>query len=423
MAAEAAAQTGVAVDLYDAMPSLGRKLLLAGKSGLNLTHSEAYPTLVNRYGNRAALLEPYLTDFAGEAVRAWAASLGIETFVGSSGRVFPIEMKAAPLLRAWLRRLRALGVCIHVRHRWQGWAEDGALLFDTPTGRHHINVDAVVLALGGGSWARLGSDGAWLPWLRARQIPVEPLRPANCGFDTEWTPHFAERHAGRPVKPVIASVHDSQGKRQSRQGEFVVTARGVEGSLIYSLSAALRAQLDSEKQATLILDLAPGRTLEQITSALQQPRGSRSLAYQLKRVAAIDGVKAGLLRERLTASEMAQPDRLAHAIKALPLRLTATRPLDEAISSAGGVAFTGMDESLMLRPMPGVFCCGEMLDWEAPTGGYLLTACLATGRAAGLAAAGWLTRTPPPGGNSKLKQDRQNCRTEAAPPVLNRPKA
>ena len=391
MAAEAAATAGVGVDVYDAMPSLARKFLLAGKSGLNLTHAEPFAAFATRYGARRDRLEPLLRAFDADAVRAWAAGLGVETFVGSSGRVFPAAMKASPLLRAWLRRLDGLGVRFHPRHRWQGWDAEGALRFETASGPLTIRPAAVILALGGGSWARLGSNGAWLPWLRERGVTIKPLRPANCGFDVSWTDHFAGRFAGVPVKPVSARL-DGDKPDQARRGEFVISRTGVEGSLIYALSAPLRDRLDATGAAELLLDLAPDRDAGQILSALGRPRGKQSFSQYLRRTLGLPPVKIGLLREALDEPVLRDADRLALAVKALPLRLTATRPLDEAISSAGGVDFEELDASLMLRSLPGVFCAGEMLDWEAPTGGYLLTACLATGRAAGLGAAAWLRR-------------------------------
>jgi uncharacterized flavoprotein (TIGR03862 family) len=391
MAAEAATARGASVDVYDAMASVGRKFLLAGKGGLNLTHAEPFERFVGRYGARRAVLEPLLAGFGPADLRDWAAGLGIDTFVGSSGRVFPAGMKAAPLLRAWLRRLREAGVRFHVRHRWQGWDADGALRFDTPEGARKVRAGAVVLALGGGSWARLGSDGAWAARLQARGVRVEPLRPANCGFEVGWSAHFRDRFQGHPVKPVVAAVTGPDGTEHRRQGEFIVTATGVEGSLIYALSAPLRDLIEADGTALLRLDLAPGRERSALREALERPRGSRSLAGHLKRCAGLDGVRAGLLREVLSREDYAVPDRLAAAIKALPLRLVAARPLDEAISSAGGVAFGDLNEKLMIRALPGVFCAGEMLDWEAPTGGYLLTACFATGRAAGAGAAAWLS--------------------------------
>jgi uncharacterized flavoprotein (TIGR03862 family) len=390
MAAEAAAARGARVDLYDAMASVGRKFLMAGKGGLNLTHAEPFAPFLDRYGARRAVLEPWLAAFGPDALRDWARELGIETFVGSSGRVFPSEMKAAPLLRAWLRRLREAGVDFHMRHRWQGWDANGALRFDTPQGLRLVRADAVVLTLGGGSWARLGSDGAWTARLAERGVCIEPLRPANCGFDIGWSEHFRARFEGHAVKPVSLAFMDANGIEHRRQGEFVVTATGIEGGLVYALSAPLRDAIAAAGVVVIRLDLAPGRGLQRLADELSRPRGSRSLANHLKRRAGFDGVKAGLLREVLPPEIFTDPARLAAAIKALPLRLIAPRPLDEAISSAGGVAFEALDERLMLRALPGVFCAGEMLDWEAPTGGYLLTACFATGRAAGQGAVAWL---------------------------------
>ena len=404
MAAEMLAERGIAVDVYDAMPSPGRKFLLAGIGGLNLTHSEAPETFVTRYRERRNELAPLLARFGAAALRMWASGLGIETFVGSSGRVFPTAMKAAPLLRAWLHRLRAAGVRLHVRHRWLGW-EDGnrdptcGLRFATPEGERRVTADAVILALGGGSWAKLGSDGAWVPWLAARGIAVATLRPANCGFDVGllagnaapgWSPHFLARFVGAPLKSVAAQATDARGQLHERAGECMISATGIEGGLIYALSAPLRDTLAANGTATLYLDLAPGRSLARLTDELARPRGARSMASHLQSKAGIEGVKAGLLRECTAKDVFADAGRLAAAIKAVPIVLAAPRPLDEAISSAGGVRFEELDDRLMLRALPGVFCCGEMLDWEAPTGGYLLTACFATGRAAGLGAADWL---------------------------------
>ncbi len=390
MAAEAISRNGVRVDVYDAMPSVGRKFLLAGKGGLNLTHAEPQDAFRSRYGMRRPQLEPLLDAFGPDALRDWARGLGIETFVGSSGRVFPVEEKAAPLLRAWLHRLREAGVRLHARHRWLGWDATGALRFETPQGEQAVPADAVVLALGGGSWPKLGSDGAWVQWLAQRGVEVAALRPANCGFDIGWSEHFRARFAGHPVKSVVASCAGAAGAVERRQGEFVVTETGVEGSLIYALSARLRDEIAARGAAVLHLDLAPGRELPRLVDELSRPRGSRSLSSHLQSRTGLKGVKAGLLREVLAAEDFADPARLAAAIKALPLRLVAPRPLEEAISSAGGVAFEALDERLMIRILPGVFCAGEMLDWEAPTGGYLLTACFASGRAAGRSALAWL---------------------------------
>ncbi len=390
MAAEVLAQGGVRVDLYDAMPSVGRKFLLAGKGGMNLTHAEPAAAFLSRYGMRNAQIAPLLDGFGPEALRAWVHGLGIDTFVGSSGRVFPADMKAAPLLRAWLHRLREAGVRFHMRHRWLGWDEDGALRFLAPPGELTMQADAVVLALGGGSWARLGSDGAWLPLLAQRGVAVAPLRPANCGFEIAWSEHFRTRFAGHPLKSVTVSHTDAAGVAASRQGEFVVSGSGVEGSLIYALSAPLREQIAAAGSVLLHLDLMPDWRSQRVLDEVARPRGSRSMSSHLQSRLGLKGVKTGLLRELASAQDFAEPARLAAMIKALPLRLTATRPLDEAISSAGGVTFEALDQRLMLKALPGVFCAGEMLDWEAPTGGYLLTACFAGGRAAGLGALAWL---------------------------------
>ena len=390
MAAEVLLQGGASVDLYDAMPSVGRKFLLAGKGGLNLTHSEPIEPFVARYAARAPQVAPWLADFSPQDLRDWAAALGVSTFVGSSGRVFPAEMKAAPLLRAWLHRLRGAGLRLHMRHRWTGWAEADApttLRFDTPSGATLVQADAVLLALGGASWARLGSDGAWLPWLRGRGVAVAALQPANCGFDVGWSPYFSQRFAGTPIKPVRLHFDDGQGPAFDRQGEFVITAGGIEGSLVYAASARLREAIVRDGSATLQLDLLPGRSLDQLRSALAKGRGARSLPNHLKEHAGLDGAKAALLRERWGADELRRrvaqdAAGLAAELKAWPITVTAARPIDEAISSAGGVRFEALDGQAMLTALPGVFCAGEMIDWEAPTGGYLLSASLASGRAA-----------------------------------------
>ena len=384
MAAETLVDGGVEVDLYDRMPSLGRKFLLAGRGGLNLTHSEPRESFLARYGDRQPEIEPLIAAFGPDDLRAWAKSLGVETFVGSSGRVFPQEMKAAPLLRAWLHRLRQTGVGFHVRHRWLGWVGD-ALGFETPEGMNSVRADAVVLALGGGSWSRFGSDGAWVPILAGRDIPVAPLKPANCGFDVGWSEHFSGRHAGEPGKSVAL---EWAGER--RQGEVVITGTGVEGSLIYGFSARLRDAIERAGVAEIHLDLMPDWTLPRLAKEIAHPRGARSLSSHLQSRVGLKGVKTALLREVLNAGTFDDPGRLAAAVKSLPLRLVAPRPLEEAISSAGGVAFEALGSGLMVRQLPGVFCAGEMLDWEAPTGGYLLTACFASGRAAGRGALDWL---------------------------------
>ncbi len=406
MAAEVAVQGGAQVDVYDSMPSVGRKFLLAGKGGLNLTHSEPLERFLDRYGSAGSgrlALDAWLRSFGPEQVRAWAEGLGISTFVGSSGRVFPTDMKAAPLLRAWLQRLRAAGVRFHMRHRCRGVASGDrlALQFDSPEGPSTVEADAVVLALGGASWARLGSDGAWAGWLSSDELT--PLRPANCGFDVGWSAHLQERYAGQPLKSVRLSFKPSDGPAFDQVGECVVTQTGLEGSLVYAASAALRDEIAAHGHAVMHLDLLPARSLEWVRDELAHPRGPRSLSTHLKSRLGLHGVKAGLLYELLSKDEMADASRLAQGIKALPVRLVAARPMDEAISTAGGVRFEAMDERLMLASRPGVFCAGEMLDWEAPTGGYLLTACMATGRAAGAGALSWLaTRSASPDGTRAL---------------------
>ena len=392
MAAEVMAAQGLSVTVFDAMPSVGRKFLMAGKGGMNITHSEALTDFIGRYGKRSPQLAPLVEAFAPDALRAWIHGLGVETFVGTSGRVFPTEMKAAPLMRAWLHRLREAGVRFQVRHRWQGWNAEGALRFATPAGEVVCQPQATVLALGGGSWARLGSDGAWVPLLASRGVAVVPLKPANCGFDSMWSEHFRERFAGQPVKSIAATCVALDGTVHAKRGEALVTAKGIEGGLVYALSAFLRDRIVAEGQAQLSLDLLPDRTPEWVLAEISRPRGSRSLSSHLQSRLGLAGVKAGLLRECTARETWADPLALAAAIKALPVVLTAPRPLDEAISSAGGVPFEALDEGLMLKQLPGVFCAGEMLDWEAPTGGYLLTACFATGRRVGEGVARWLVQ-------------------------------
>ncbi|WP_338473920.1 TIGR03862 family flavoprotein [Pseudomonas sp. MS646] len=389
MAAEVLSQAGIQVDVYDAMPSVGRKFLLAGVGGMNITHSEAFPAFLSRYGERAANLAPLLRSFGADELCRWIHELGIDTFVGSSGRVFPTDMKAAPLLRAWLKRLRDGGVAIHTRHRWLGWNADGSLKIASPAGEHAVRPAATLLALGGGSWSRLGSDGAWMLPLEQRGVTLAPLQPSNCGFDVQaWSELLVSKFAGAPLKNVALGLDDEV----PRLGECVITATGIEGSLVYALSASIREAINQHGSATLHLDLLPGRPVDKVLQALGKPRGSRSMAKHLHSQLGLDGVKAALLRELTPADAFADPARLAQAIKALPITLVKPRPLDEAISSAGGVVFSGLDENLMLRSVPGVFVAGEMLDWEAPTGGYLLTACFATGYRAGLGVLDWLRK-------------------------------
>jgi len=395
MAAEVARAAGVEVDLYDAKGSVGRKFLIAGKGGLNLTHSEPMPAFARRYREREQEVASWLRGFDANSLRAWARGLGVDTFIGSSGRVFPTDLKAAPLLRGWVRRLHAQGVRFHMQHRWLGWSEGETLRFATPGGERHARADAVVLALGGGSWPQLGSDGAWQDVLRERGVDIAPLQPSNCGFDIGWSPHFAERHAGAPLKPVVAHWRDAAGREHRLQGECVATATGIEGSLVYALSADLRDIIARDGSALLHLDLAPGRELARLRDALAKPRLHRSLGEHLRRQTGLSGAKSSLLHEVLDRAAMEDPDKLATTIKRLPLLLQRPRSLAEAISSAGGVRLEALDAALMLEPIAarlpaGIFCAGEMLDWEAPTGGYLLTACFASGKLAGEGAVAWL---------------------------------
>jgi uncharacterized flavoprotein (TIGR03862 family) len=385
MAAEVLMASGCRVCLFDAMPSVGRKFLLAGKGGLNLTHSEPLTPFVARYGQQATRLHSWIEAFDSAALRHWAAQLGVDTFVGTSGRVFPKDLKAAPLLRAWLHRLRTQGLTLHQRHRWAGFGDAGQLCFEAPHGAVQVKATATVLALGGGSWPQLGSDGAWVSHLAAKGVDVAPLLPSNCGFDVGWSSHFSTRFAGDALKSVAIRVGTWQ-----QAGEFVVTAGGVEGSLIYAASALLRDQIAAHGAATFELDLLPARSLDWVTRELAHPRGPRSLATHMKSRLNLSGVKTGLLWELVPKDVQADPARFAAVIKALPVRVVAARPLAEAISTAGGVRFEAMDAHLMLNAIAGVFCAGEMLDWEAPTGGYLLNASFATGRVAGQGAAAWL---------------------------------
>ncbi len=418
MAAEVLSAAGITVQVFDAMPSVGRKFLLAGKGGLNLTHAEDFERFVTRYGAAQARIEPWLRVFGPQQLRDWVHGLGIDTFVGSSQRVFPAEMKAAPLLRAWLQRLRhppagGVPVRFHMRHRWTGWAAienrpagtpdpvptHHGLRFETPQGPLQMRARAVLLALGGASWPRLGSDGAWAAPLAERGVGVAPLRPANCGFDVAgrdgagWSDFFRQRFAGQPFKSVAITLRDESGSISfQRPGEFVATDSGVEGSLIYAASGLLREAIAAHGNTTFWLDLLPARRAEQVLDAVRAPRGAQSLSNHLRRRLGLDGIKAALLNELLPREALHDAEQLAAAIKALPVRLTAARPVAEAISSAGGVCLDELDDGLQLRRLPGVFCAGEMLDWEAPTGGYLLTACLASGVMAARGVDQWLAR-------------------------------
>ncbi|MEF3074575.1 TIGR03862 family flavoprotein [Methylobacter sp. Wu1] len=395
MAAEALCLAGIQVDVYDAMPSLGRKFLLAGIGGLNITHSESYDVFCTRYGDRQLQLQALLDRLPPSALRSWVHGLGIDTFIGSSGRVFPTRMKAAPMLRAWLHRLRSAGVHLHVRHRWLGWNADGSLRLANPSGEISITPQATVLALGGASWPQLGSDGAWVSWLQARNVEIAPLQSANCGFEVAWSSYLRDKFAGAPLKSVALTFTDAQGHTERRQGEMMISAHGVEGSLIYAFSQRLREYLNIHGSATFTLDLAPGRDAEKVLAEISKPRGSRSVSSHLQSRLGIAGVKMALLREVLSKEQFAHMATLAATIKSLPITVQATRPIAEAISTAGGVCFSSLDQNLMLTAIPGVFVAGEMIDWEAPTGGYLLTACFATGLCAGLGVRDWLSHLHP----------------------------
>lgn len=388
MAAEIIATAGCKVALYDAMPSVGRKFLLAGVGGMNITHSESHEKLLTRYSTSSAFLKPFLNEFSAQTLRKWIHDLGIETFVGSSGRVFPKDMKAAPLLRAWLHRLRELGVEFFPRHRWQGWGEDGSLNIieqaSNSTLEKNIKADAVVLALGGASWQRLGSDGAWVEWLRTNKVPVKTLLPSNCGFNVNWSEKFQQEFSGAPLQTVCLTAIHVDGSVHSVRGEAMLSSNGIEGTSVYALSAILRDRLLAQGVAELFIDLLPDLSHEKILSALNKPRGKNSTSNFLRKQFNLPPVKLALLRELTPASIWQDNQTLVQTLKKIIIPLTGVRPIDEAISSAGGVEFSALTPSLMVQHMPGVFCAGEMLDWEAPTGGYLLTACFATGRAAGL---------------------------------------
>ena len=384
MAAEVLSAAGCGVTVHEAMPTVGRKFLLAGKSGLNITHAEDYSIFRTRFGSASNHLKAALDAFTPQDVRDWAAGLGTETFVGSSHRVFPTTMKASPLLRAWLRRLDMQGVTISTRHRWVGFEND-AFLMEAPDGRFPLRADAVLLALGGASWPKLGSDGGWIPRLADRGVEIAPLRPANCGFDVAWSAVMRQGFAGAPVKSVTAT-----SPAGTMPGEFVITAHGIEGSLVYAHAAALRDELEKNGHAEFVVDLAPGRQIERLARDLSRQDRKASFSNRLRKGAGIEGVKLALVREFTAPGDLSDPQQLARAIKALPIRMAGPRPIAEAISSGGGVTFAGVDAAYMLREMPGTFVAGEMLDWEAPTGGYLLTACFATGRAAARGILGWL---------------------------------
>lgn len=384
MAAETLALKGVDVHLFDAKPTFGRKFLMAGKSGLNITKSDDYDGLIKQFKLRNSELDSSLSDFDSSNVVEWCEGLGQETFVGTSGRVFPKSMKASPLLRAWLQRLTELGVNFHARHRWVGF-DGAALLFEAPHGPLRVEPQATIFALGGKSWSRLGSDGAWAEPFNGQGVELADFQPSNCGFDCAWDEHFSSRFEGEPVKNVTLTV---DGK--SVRGDFVVTKTGIEGGIVYTQSAAIRDCLLSG-QGEITLDLMPDVKLEKLTNAFARDRGRNSFSNHARKVARLKGVKLGLLRLCAPDLDVNNAEEVASHLKTLKLPVTGPRPIDEAISTAGGVVFDGLDEHFMLKNRAGTFVAGEMLDWDAPTGGYLITACLATGRRAGRGAFKWLS--------------------------------
>ncbi len=390
MSAEVLINAGASVDVYESMPTLGRKFLRAGLGGLNITHSEPFQAFCSRYGDRQNDLQVFLEHFPPDAFREWVHGLGIETFVGTSGRVFPTEMKAAPLLRAWLHRLRVAGVRFHLKHRWLGFNFDGSLRFASGAEEFSTKPDAVILALGGASWPQLGSTGEWVPWLQEKGVEIASWQSANCGFDIAWSAHMREKFAGAPLKAVSLTFTGVDGVTENRQGELLISEYGVEGSLIYAFSKRLREYISNHGQAFFTLDLLPGRSAERVLADLSRTRGSRSISRHLQGCLGNNALKRALLYEVLSREQIADPSELAKYVKALPIKVLSARPIEEAISSAGGVRFDSLDRNLMLKKLPGVFVAGEMIDWEAPTGGYLLTACFGTGRWAGFGVAEWL---------------------------------
>lgn len=373
--AETLSGRGFAVTVYERKPSVGRKFLMAGRGGLNLTHSESIDRFVNRYGDKAMQLRGMIDDFSPADLRSWCEGLGQETFIGTSGRVFPKRFKASPLLSAWLSRLKERNVHFLVNHDWQGWEND-SLVFDTPDGTISVKPNAVLLALGGASWPRLGTDGSWANILAQSGIDVAPLQPANCGFRTQWSDIFKTKFAGQALKSVTLSF-----KGNTVASQIMVTETGIEGGGVYALSNVLREEILGKGTAVLNLDLKPGLSVADIEKRLNKPRGSDSFSNYLRKHLNLSAIAVNLLMEGSKDDKPTgmAPPALARLIKACPLTLIATSPIDRAISTAGGVRFDELDDNLMLLKKPGVFVAGEMLDWEAPTGGYLLQACFATG--------------------------------------------
>lgn len=396
MAAEVLVRAGATVDVYESMPTLGRKFLRAGLGGLNITHSEPFDEFCARYSDRQSQMQPFLDSFPPEALREWVHELGINTFVGTSGRVFPTEMKAAPLLRTWVHRLRIEGVRFHHNHRWLGFDDGGSLRIANRTEEFSIKPDAVILALGGASWPQLGSTGSWLPWLQERGVEIAAWQSANCGFDVDWSAHMREKFDGVPLKAVSLTFSGLDGITESKEGELLIRDYGIEGSLIYAFSKKLREYINTHGAATFTLDLLPGRNADRVLKELSAPRGSKSMSRYLQKCLGNNSLKRALLYETLSKEQMDDPSTLAQYVKALPITVRRTRPIEEVISSAGGVCFSSLDENLMLKALPGIFVAGEMIDWEAPTGGYLLTGCFSTGRWAGIGASRWLSEAQKP---------------------------
>jgi len=390
MAAEVLAEAGLSVIVYDAMPSAGRKFLQAGRGGLNITHSAAFDDFIAVYGHAQFWLAPMLMSFGSEQLQQWVHRFGIDTFVGTSGRIFPTDKKAAPLLRAWIHRLKQFGVHFEMKHRLLDLKDDRQLVFDTPYGQKNVVADAVILALGGGSWAKLGSDGQWVSLLAGKGIDIASLKPANCGFDVAWTDFIKNKFAGLPLKGVVLSFQDSQQQNHCQKGELMLTKTGLEGGLIYHFSALLRDELEHRNSITIYLDLMPDWSIERLLTVLKKPKGSKTISNWLRSQLNLSQQSIALLHEVMLKEAFQQPLQVATFIKALPIILSSTRPIDEAISTAGGVTQSALTDGLMLKKLDGVFCAGEMLDWEAPTGGYLLTAVMSTGAWAGQSVFKWL---------------------------------
>ncbi|PKN84551.1 MAG: aminoacetone oxidase family FAD-binding enzyme [Chloroflexi bacterium HGW-Chloroflexi-8] len=391
MAADFLSQKGYPITLFDSMPTAGKKFLIASKGGLNLTHSMPFHQFLSKYREREENLTPFLTRFGPEELRNWISELGFSTFEGSSGRVFPEIMNSGEILHSLIQRLQSRSVQILFRHKWTGWDENHNQCFETDSGLLTIKFDAVIFAFGGASWPQLGSDAAWIPFFQRNGIKISPIKPSNCGFETNWSDHFKDQFAGVPIKPVILTFNSHQGEVFRQQGEFIATRYGIEGSLIYSISALIREEIEKEGSASIYLDLAPNWNEAQLFEKLSQNRGDRSISTHLKKTIGFSGIRTNLLYELLEKSVIHNPQLLAKSIKSLPIRLTSARPVAEAISTAGGVDFSELDSNLMLKKFPGFFCAGEMLDWEAPTGGFLLTACFSTGYGAGIGVDRWLT--------------------------------